>query len=128
MAMNKKELARMAELEKELREAKALRFTELVEKDIPVPKWNESSSGFIFNAYLMNVSPAWSNSVHHGIGYATEKEHRASRSSASQRGIEMYSTRLLALRAMRNVVEQKAAAELAKIDLAIEFELAKSSS
>ncbi|MFY4709910.1 hypothetical protein [Burkholderia glumae] len=126
--MNKKESAQMAELERQLNEARALRFTDPVSPDLPKPTGSEEeTSGWIFNSYSKNISQAWSNSVSHGTGYPSSAAQRASRQSASQRGIQLYSTRLLALRAMRNEIERRVARELSDIDGMIAVELAKSS-
>lgn len=124
MAMNKKEQAEMAEMEKNVRLAKALRWTDRVEKDIPAPSSFKSTSGFVFNSYYLSVDPAWSESVSHGIG----RSARDSRISGSQRAIAMFSTRLLALRGLRNAVESAAAEKLAAIDKEIERELAQAAS
>ncbi|WP_186268089.1 hypothetical protein [Burkholderia gladioli] len=126
--MNKKELARMAEVEQQLREARALRFTDTAAPDLPKPTGSgEETSGWSFNSYSKSISQAWSNSVAHGTGYSSSAAQRASRQSASQRGIPLYSTRLLALRAMRNDIERRVARELSDIDAMIDAELAKSS-
>jgi hypothetical protein len=120
MAMNKKELAEMEELRKSLLLAKALRWTEPVTKDIPAPtEYRQETSGFAFNAYSSSVSAAWSSTVSHGIGRpAPERGY-----SGTQKSISMFSTRLLALRGLRNAVEHEAAQKLARIDEQIEEEL-----
>lgn len=125
MAMTKAERERMAELEVALREALALRWTDLVTPDIPKPGYQEKTSGFVFNAYSSDVRPAWSSSAYHGIGYSSEEEQRASRLSARQQGIPLFSTRLLALRGLRHELECEAAKRLAAIDAQIEAELHK---
>lgn len=120
MAMNKKEIAEMRGLKDDLRLAKALRWTEIVTKDVPPPEsGSKEISGFVFNAYSSRVSEAWSSSVSHGIGSPI----RESRYSGSQNSIWMFSTRLLALRGLRNAVEREAAEKLARIDEQIELEL-----
>jgi hypothetical protein len=120
MAMNKKEQAELADLKNSLRLAKALRWTEQVLKDVPPPTtYGKETSGFVFNAYSFSVSAAWSSTVSHGIG----SHAREGRSSGSQNSISMYSTRLLALRGLRNAVEQESAKKLAEIDKQIEAEL-----
>jgi hypothetical protein len=121
MAMNKKEQAAMAALQDELRKAKALRWTEPVKKDVPPPTGGISAltSGFVFNAYSARVDPAWSSCVTHGVGMPAP----SNRYSGSQNCISMFSTRLLALRALRHAVELETATKLAGIDLQIEKEL-----
>jgi hypothetical protein len=121
MAMTKKEQAAMADLQRELAEARALRFTPLVERDLPAPDRGTSGmiSGWDYNAYYMNAEQAWSESVAHGRGSAPK-----SSMSASQGALSLYSTKLLALKAMRNEMEHKAARELAKVDALIEQEAA----
>lgn len=119
MAMNKKELAEMAELKRELAEARALRFTSQVVPDLPAPKGGVKTSGWDFNAHCHEVGQAWSESIAHGRGPA-----RGKNMSASQGSRALYSTKLLALKAMRNTMEHKAARELAKVDALIEQEAA----
>jgi hypothetical protein len=111
----------MEALERELREAKALRWTDPVRKDVPPPAAGSTTSGFVFNAHNGSVSPAWSKSVAHGIGSHAPQ----SQCSGSQNGISMFSSRLLALRALRHEVERESAKRLAAIDKEIEAELQK---
>ncbi|WP_134043815.1 hypothetical protein [Paraburkholderia caballeronis] len=129
MAMTKAEKARVEQLETELREAKALRWTERVTPDIPVPMGGSfaETSGYtlIGSRDYIRVEPAWSSCVFHGTGYASSKEQKAHRGSASQKGIALYSTRLLALRAMRFEIESGAAKRLSSIDKMIEDEIGK---
>lgn len=121
MAMNKKEQAAMAEMEKNLRLAKALRWSEPVSKDVSPPSGYQSiASGFVFNADNGSVEPAWSSPGHHGIG----RSEPETKYSGRQNPIYMFSTRLLALRGLRNAVEREAAEKLAAIDEQIERELA----
>lgn len=125
MAMSKKEREQFAALETKFRMTAALRWTDAVPFDLMPPAPGSADgeiSGFIFNTYNLKVEPAWSNSVIHGRGYASEAEHRATRGSASQRGIAMHSTRLRALRALRHSLEVEAAARLMEVDRMIEAE------
>lgn len=118
MAMNKAEKAAFESLKDELYKAKAFRFTETVLPDIPIPGYvDKPTSGWVCNVYSMRVGQAWSTSVAHGNGSA-----RTPNSSGSQRGIPLYSTKLLALRAMRNAAENEYASKLASIDRLIEEE------
>ena len=55
----------------------------------------------------------WSGAVSHGTGPAPKAGER---SSGSQQPRRYYSTQALALAAMRHEIEQKAAADLLKID------------
>ena len=121
MAMNKKELAAMADLQRELAEARALRFTQKVAPDLPAPapSSNAKTSGWDFNSYSFEVTQAWSESIAHGNGPARDR-----RMIASKGAVPLYSTKLLALKAMRNKMEHKAARELAKVDALIEREAA----
>jgi hypothetical protein len=117
MAMNKKEQAAFAALQKELRLAKAFRLTDPVEKDVPAPQGSQKdTSGWVFNDWSMEVKPAWSSSVVHGVGYPARRKDIG----ASQRPISMYSTKVLALRALRRAIEGRAMRDLAEIDRQIE--------
>lgn len=121
MAMNKKEQAEMQALRDKLALVSALRWTEPVARDLPPPStFNGETSGFEFNSYSGTVLPAWSNSSAHGIG----RPSREKGYSASQNSRTLFSTRLLALKALRHEVEIEAAKKLAKIDSEIEAELA----
>lgn len=115
MAMNKKEQQEMASLREELRVAKALRFTDTVNKDIPHPAYDAGLTlGWDFNAYSGAVKPCCSTSSYHGWGRTDKTD--------SQRGIAMFSTKLLALKGLRNALERKFAKELADVDEQIEAE------
>jgi hypothetical protein len=117
MAMNKKEQAEMERLRDELRLAKALRFTEKVEPDVPIPEsFSGLAKGFLYNSYLAEprVVPACSSSVSHGWGNSDR--------TTTQQPRRLYSTRLLALRACRHDLEKQCAKLLADIDAQIENE------
>lgn len=120
MAMNKKEQAEMAELRKKLAIAKAFVRTLPVEKDVPVPlpSWESGkySHGFDFNSYNNSIGEYWSSSVSH---YTSNPIGKTGYISGSQRGVSLYSTRLLALKALRHAVENNCAAALADIDAQI---------
>lgn len=124
MSMNKKETAEMERLREELRIAKALRFTDEVLPDVPIPEpgfGQPLAVGFLFNAYVgthsTRVEPACSSSTGHSFG-GTDK-------TTTQRGVRLFSTRLMALRACRHEVELQVAKILADIDRQIEAELKK---
>lgn len=126
MGMNKKEQAAFADLEHRLRLAKALRFTEPVERDVQPPVYGSGGSGlrkrYDYNAYIggygsgPRVEKACTSSVGHCFGDDTE--------TTTQNPKALFSTRLLALRALRNNVENQVAEILAKIDEQIEEEKA----
>lgn len=109
MAMTKKEQQRLADLEQQLREAKAFRFTEAVATDRPPPpSFDSLVKGFTFNDYNDEISKACTSSNSH-CPYSDEE-------TTSQRPLHLYSTQLLALRALRHQVELKCAKRLAEID------------
>lgn len=115
MAMNKKERAYVEQLEEQLRLAKALRFTESVEPDVAPPTDNTKlSKGFLFNDSFnyYRVEPACSSIIYHGFGRNDRTTTQGAR--------HLYSTRSLALRAMRHCAEQRCALMLADIDRQIE--------
>lgn len=118
MAMTKKEKEYVEQLEHEVRLKAALRWTDKVLPDLPHPKYGDKdTSGWTFNSYNGEVRQSWSSTVAHGSG--------ASRSvgfGASQNSIAMYSTKILALKAMRFEMENKFARDLAKVDLEIKKE------
>ena len=111
MAMTKKE---KEALENALTSA-ALRATSPVKPDIPIPGPGEVSEGW--EALFDRVGIAWSRSCAHGRGPHKKEDKRL---SASQGGIALYSTKTLALKAIRYQTECRAAKELRRIDIMIE--------
>lgn len=95
----------------------ALRWTEPVEKDLPIPREN-FTSGWNFNIYNGTVQQMWSSVVFHGYGAEPKQE-----CSSSQRGISLFSTKILALKALRHATECEAAEKLRRIDAAIAEEM-----
>lgn len=115
MAMTKKEKAEFEAAIKRANTLSALRWTDPVEKDLPRPD-RGSTSGWDYNAYSVRVYQAWSEPVSHGDGPARNGY------SGSQGGIALFSTKLLALKALRHAVECDSAEKLRKIDEMIEKE------
>lgn len=116
MAMTKKEQAEMEQLRKDLRLARALRFTEPVSPNVKPP----SSSGELTKGWIplgtyesMRAAPACSSSGGHG--WDTQEK------TYSQGSRWLFSTKLLALKAGRNEIERQCAAALARIDEEIEM-------
>lgn len=114
MAMNKSEKELMENLKTQL----ALRWTSPVAPDVMPPKESgELSKGFLPLGELSDyprVEPACSSIALHGIG----RNDRTDR----QLPCLLYSTKLLALKALRYAVEKRCAAALRRIDLMIEQE------
>lgn len=109
MAMTKKEKAELERLQNELEIAKAFRRTEEVLPDVQPPgTWGGLSQGWHFNCHAEKVSIACSSSTSHAIGRNDKTQ--------SQNPIKLYSTRLLALKAMRYSMECDFAKKLAKVD------------
>lgn len=130
MAMNKAERERMSALEKQLiierhnnRIAKALRYTDPVTPDLPPPEGGSMGMTHGFDIYGYGIEnkiePVSSSSTSH------YRYHEGSRMGGSQKSRHLFSTRLLALRAARNQVEEAAARRLAEIDAEIEREIAE---
>jgi hypothetical protein len=112
MAMTKKEKKMVEDLKTKL----ALRFTEFVKPDIDYPKIGDGLiNGYNFNSYAREVWKSCSTSYSHGI--------RNWDKTSSQQPIQQYSSKLLALKAMRNEIETKVARDLRSIDILIEKEL-----
>lgn len=115
MALNKKEQAEFAEMKKALAEAKALRFSEIVQKDVPPPNGHDAlTTGWDFNLYSKRVIPCCSSQIGHGYGRTDKTDSQNSRA--------LFSTKTLALKALRNAYEAKAAEDLAMIDAMIAAE------
>lgn len=111
--MNKKEQAAMNEAIRAAQVNRALRWTDHPEApDVPVPESGKRSVGYLFNPYTRVVSSAWSDCNRHGYG----RPPIGSPASASQRGVQLFSTPARAAAAMRRDLERKYAAALAEID------------
>lgn len=117
MAMNKKEQAAFANLERRLREAKAFRVTEMVAPDVQPPSPGEHGpsrllKGWLFNVYNDQVNRACTSSVHHNPNGDDRTTSQCPRS--------LYSTEERALLALRNQVEAIFMKRLVAIDERIE--------
>jgi hypothetical protein len=117
MAMNKKEKALVEDLKIRL----ALRFTDLVVEDIDFPAAGVGADnfvkGYVFNSYSVRVNKSCSDYLYHN--------HHSDGKTTTQGSIRQFSTRLLALKAMRNEIELKIAKQLYEVDQMIEKELAQ---
>lgn len=112
MVMTKKEKKMVEDLKTKL----ALRFTEQVKPDIDYPKIEDDLiNGYQFNSYRKEIYKSCSTSYSHG----TRQWDKIS----SQQPIQQYSSKLLALKAMRNEVEKQCAIDLRSVDILIEKEL-----
>lgn len=108
--LSKKKQADLAQQEQEARIRAALHWTETAEgPDVmpPLPS-DPLATGYVFNAYVLRVDVACTSSAFHAIGRIDRIE--------LQRPMRLYSSRLRALLALRNVVERECAERLAKID------------
>ena len=116
MSMTKKEKAAFDAAIKESQLLAALRFTQPVERDVKPPsEWKcEYSEGWDFNAHSARVWQGWSTTVSHGTGPAPKKGDR--HYNGSQNARSMFSSEVLALRAMRYEMEQKFAEQLRQVD------------
>lgn len=110
--MNKKEKAAMQAAIDSAETLAALRWTSPVQRDVDVPK-DGYSQGWDYNAWTKTVFIGWSSAVSHGAGAAPKV---GTCGSGCQLPRRYYSTETLALAAMRHEIEQKAAADLLKID------------
>lgn len=117
MAMTKKEKAEFDTAILKAQTLAALRWTDPVEKDLPVPESGGLIEGWTFNTYIPEVTQMWSSSYSHGSGLRDEQKF------SIQQGISLYSTKLLALKAMRHHIECESAEKLRRIDEQIKSEL-----
>lgn len=109
MSMNKKEKALLESLKVE----NSLRFTAEILPDVPPPDGcAELTKGYLFNEYSLRVEKACSSSIYHSTGRDDKTTSQGTR--------ELFSTELLALKAMRHVIELKCARELRAVDILIE--------
>lgn len=110
--MNKKEQAAMEAAIDRADTLAALRWTAPVQRDVGIPETGYSQ-GWDYSAYTQTVFHGWSCPVSHGKGPAPEA---GKYKIGNQHPRRYYSTQALALAAMRHEIEQKAAADLLKID------------
>ena len=111
MAMTKKEQEQVRALEEKLSILAALRWTEEVKPDIPIPEWEEGLTKGWTPLYN-RVEKACSSSVSHGTGQWDK--------TTSQQPLALYSSALLALKALRHEMELRLAKALAQVDRQIE--------
>jgi len=113
MAMNKKEQAEFDAAKKAVIVARALNWSEPVAPDVPAPR-NGEVRGFLFGRDC--AMHALSSPVSHATGWIDSEPPKQ---TSSQGGRSMYSTKLLALKALRHTTELECAERLAKIDMQI---------
>lgn len=118
MAMNKKEAAELAAAKKAVIVARALNWSEPVLPDVPVPKGSVETTGYLYNDHSHCVIYARSSSLYHATSW-----DRMPAKTTSQGSRSLYSTKLLALRALRHAMEKRFADELAEVDIQIQQEL-----
>ena len=118
MEMTKNEQAERAAL-KQLAYAVAFRFTEPVLPDIPHPKSSHVKTaltgGWTINEYARRVEQACSCGMYHGTGEVMK--------TGVQQPLDLFSSKELALRAMRQKLEQQFAKVLAELDQQISQEV-----
>lgn len=112
---SKAERERREQAAREARIRAALHWTEMAPgPDVAPPSGGGLSTGYLFNAYASRVNAACSSSVSHAFGQTDRTTTQGAR--------WLYSTRLLALHALRSAVERECAERLAEIDRQIEEE------
>jgi hypothetical protein len=122
MAMNKAEKKQLEDAIDKARLYAAFYITPEITPDLPAPGSGDGMYahiyGYDFNEHTRKVFEAWSESTRNGTGHG-ERKH------GSQGGRNLYSTKLLALQAMRHKIAMKSADVLASTDLMIDKELGK---
>lgn len=109
----------------------ALRYSgtpgERIKRDVQAPAgWNrqpeepEYVTGWDYNAHSLRIERMWTGASAHGSGDLLANGKRPQ--SASQNGRALFSTRLLALQAMRRAMEDDFAQKLRRVDQLIEEE------
>jgi hypothetical protein len=108
--MSKKKQAEIAAREYEERVRAALRWTgEAPSPDVPPPTDNSLTTGWLFSVHGQRVDAACSDAVSYAYGRTDRTTTQGSRA--------LYSSRRLALQALRAAMERKFAEELARIDV-----------
>ena len=124
MAMNKAEKQNLADaiLARDL--AVAFRFSPKVEPDLKGNiEFNGERKGWCFNSYTQKVSQAISWQCFHYQGDRAHERTSSDKGSRSQNRLEMYSTRGLALQALRGDMVADFAEQLRRVDVDIANEL-----
>lgn len=115
MAMTKKEQAEMEALRWQVYEACALRFTDPVEPDIPIPEaFGKTINGYLYhvNRTEVRVEKSCTSSGNHSFGSWDKTNSQGAR--------RLYSSELLAMMAARSAMAKECALALAKIDQRID--------
>ena len=112
MAMTKKEQAAFQAAIDRAETLAALRWTAPVARDLPPPK-DGYTQGWDISTYGVTIFEAWSGCVSHGTGKAPLQ---GKYQTASQNSRSLFSTRSLALAALRHEIEKECAAKLLKVD------------
>lgn len=121
MAMNKSEKALVEGLKIRL----ALRFTDdAAGPDIPIPQNAWLPKQIVYGYSIIGSGMSLRVSESHSLSSShTKSEGGCKNETRSQGGICQFSTRLRALKALRNMLEIECAMALRKIDIQIEKEL-----
>lgn len=120
MAMNKAEKAALELAQNEVDIAYALRWSDLkrIDPDVPPPKpggpLSALSVGWMFNSHSTAVVRACSSSISHAVSSQGDREPPSRTTTQGAR--HLYSTEVLALKAMRQEMERKFASSLAAVD------------
>lgn len=122
MAMTKAEKTALIELQKELMLYKAFTRTPEVEPDVlPPEEWDTINKGWVVLVHARDVTEGCTSKHNHNMWANTH--------TTSKGAISLYSTKLLALKALRNALEfefMKAASSLDARILEMEYESNKS--
>mgnify|MGYP001598898564 CR=1 FL=1 len=116
MAMNKKGKVAFDTALKAVHVARALNWTDPVERDV-LPPLNGTTTGFLINA--MSSQPSVLYAMSSSVSHATSLDEFPKKTT-TQGCRWLYSTELLALKALRHELEKKYAESLARIDMRIE--------
>jgi len=118
MTKHAREAAEREAEERAVRVRLALRWTAPAAlPDVPPP--DNGSYGTLTTGYMWNIGY---RTVNEGCSSSTGHAYGRTDRATSQRPAALYSTRLLALLALRAVLEQEFAGELANIDVQISVE------
>lgn len=112
MAIPKKVQEQIDALQREVAITRALRWTSPIPKRDVVSTGSDLVTGWTYNTHTQRVDVACSDGAFHAIG-RTDK-------TTTQQSLAMYSTKALALRALRAALEREFAMRLEHIDRQIE--------
>ena len=119
MAMNKREQAEFAQLQRRLRRATALHASPGVPRDLCVPAPCDRAKavrGYVINTATQTVRESASVHTAHAVNYNNTPNWNPESAAWAQEGIEQFSTKSAALQTLRSLLAEQFGEKLAELD------------